>query len=55
MQERARNAERERRELREANPAAAHNERAEQTGREHSARDLHRAEARERHERPAKK
>jgi hypothetical protein len=54
MQERARNAAWERRDLRELNPGAAH-ERAEQTGREHSARDLHRAEARERHERPAKK
>jgi hypothetical protein len=55
MQERVRNAAWERRDLREANPGAAHKERAEQTGREHSARDLHRAEARERHERPAKK
>lgn len=55
MQERVHNAARERRDLREANPGAAHKERAEQTGREHSAPDLRRAEARERHERPARK
>ncbi|HMJ11347.1 MAG TPA: hypothetical protein VK524_08060 [Polyangiaceae bacterium] len=55
MQERERNAAWKRRDLRESNPAAAHKERAGLVGREHSGRDLHRPDAREKREHPTKK